>query len=98
MAKKIFHHSPHRAVDSMKILVGNKTNATIRDFEETEEDVEEITGVVVSIDKDKITGNGWEVKDDEGNTYYCNIAFSLYELPETREYGGMYYPTSQSLF
>lgn len=95
MAKKIFHHSPHRAVDSMKILVGNKTNATIRDFEETEEDVEEITGVVVSIDKDKITGNGWEVKDDEGNIYYCNIAFSLYELPETREYGGMYYPTSK---
>ncbi len=93
MAKKIFHHSPHRAVDSMKILVGNKTNATIRDFEETEEDIEELTGVVISIDKDKINGDGWEVKDDEGNIYYCNIAFSLYELPETKEYGGVYYPT-----
>ena len=93
MSQKIFHHSPHRAVDSMKILVGNKTNATIRDFEETEEDIEEITGVVISIDKDKITGNGWEVKDDDGNVYYCNIAFNLYELPETREYGGVYYPT-----
>lgn len=93
MAKKIFHHSPHRAVDSMKILVGNKTNATIRDFEETEEDIEEVTGVVISIDKDKITGNGWEVKDEDGNVFYCNMPFSLYELPETREYGGVYYPT-----
>lgn len=95
MVKKIFHHSPHRAVDSMKILVGNKTNATIRDFEETEEDVQELTGVVISIDKDKITGNGWEVKDDEGNIHYCNMPFSLYELPETKEYGGVYYPTEK---
>lgn len=95
MSQKIFHHSPHRAVDSMKILVGNKTNATIRDFEETEEDIEELTGVVISIDKDKINGNGWEVKDDEGNIYYCNIAFNLYDLPETKEYGGVYYPTEK---
>ena len=95
MSQKIFHHSPHRAVDSMKILVGNKTNATIRDFEETEEDIEELTGVVISIDKDKINGNGWEVKDDEGNIYYCNIAFNLYDLPETKEYGGIYYPTEK---
>ena len=93
MSQKIFHHSPHRAVDSMKILVGNKTNATIRDFEETEEDIEEVTGVVISIDKDKITGNGWEVKDEDGNVFYCSMPFSLYDLPETREYGGVYYPT-----
>ena len=93
MSQKIFRHTPHRAADAMKIIVGNKTNATIRDLEETEEDIEEIEGVVVSIDKDKINGDGWVVKDAEGNTYTCNCASDMYQLPETEEYGGVYYPT-----
>ena len=92
MKKEIFRHTPHRAADAMKIIVGNKTNATIRELEETEEDIEEIEGVVVSIDKDKINGDGWTVKDKDGNTYTCNCASNMYELPETEEYGGVYYP------
>lgn len=95
MSDKVFRHTPHRAVDAMKIIVGNKTNATIRDLEETEEDIEELTGVITSIDKDKMTGNGWKVKADDGNTYNCNCAFNMYELPETEEYGGVYYPTEK---
>ena len=92
MSEKIFRHSPHRAADSLKIIVGNKTNATIRDLEETEEDIQELEGTVTSIDKDKITGNGWEVETEEGK-YQCSLASNMYELPETEEYGGMYYPT-----
>lgn len=93
MGKKIFRHTPHRAADAMKIIVGNKTNATIRDLEETEEDIEEIEGTVVSIDKDKINGDGWVVKDEDGNLYNCTCASNMYELPEAEEYGGVYYPT-----
>lgn len=93
MGKKVFRHTPHRAANAMKIIVGNKTNATIRDLEETEEDVEEIEGVVISIDKDKINGDGWTVQDSEGNIYQCNCASNMYQLPETEEYGGVYYPT-----
>ena len=44
MSKKVFRHTPHRAADAMKIIVGNKTNATIRDVEETLEDIEEKEG------------------------------------------------------
>lgn len=95
MGKKVFRHSPHRGADAIKILAGTKTNATIRDLEETIEDIEEKEGVVVSIDKDKINGEGWTVKDEEGNTYLCNIASNMYQLPETEDYGGMYYPTDK---
>lgn len=93
MKKEIFRYTPHRAADAMKIIVGNKTNATIRDLEETEEDVEELEGIVVSIDKDKINGDGWTVKGSDGQTYVCNCSSNMYQLPETEEYGGVYYPT-----
>lgn len=92
MNQKIFKHSPHRGADAIKILAGTKTNATIRDLEETTEDIEEKEGVVVSIDKDKINGDGWEVKTDDGETIHCSVASNMYELPETEDYGGMYYP------
>ena len=95
MSEKIFRHTPHRAADAMKIIVGNKTNATIRDVEETIEDIEEKEGIVVSIDKDKINGNGWTVQDSDGIKYLCNCASNMYQLPETQEYGGVYYPTGQ---
>lgn len=95
MSEKIFRHTPHRAADAMKIIVGNKTNATIRDVEETIEDILEKEGIVTSIDKDKINGNGWTVQDSDGETYLCNCASNMYQLPETEEYGGMYYPTEQ---
>ena len=95
MGKKIFRHTPHRAADAMKIIVGNKTNATIRDVEETIEDILEKEGTVLSIDKDKINGNGWTVQDSDGETYLCNCASNMYQLPETQEYGGVYYPTEQ---
>lgn len=95
MSKKVFRHTPHRAADAMKIIVGNKTNATIRDVEETLEDIEEKEGVVKSIDKDKINGDGWVVQDSDGETYNCSCASNMYELPETEEYGGVYYPKEQ---
>ena len=95
MSKKVFRHTPHRAADAMKIIVGNKTNATIRDVEETLEDIEEKEGVVKSIDKDKINGEGWHVTDSDGQEYLCSCASDMYQLPETEEYGGVYYPTDQ---
>lgn len=95
MSDKVFRHTPHRAANAMKIIVGNKTNSITRELEETEEDIEELTGVITSIDKDKMTGDGWKVKADDGNTYNCNCAFNMYELPETEEYGGVYYPTEK---
>lgn len=91
MSDKVFRHTPHRAADALKIIVGNKTNATIRDLEETEEDIEELEGVIVSIDKDKMTGDGWKVKTKDG-TFDCSCASNMYDLPETEEFGGMYYP------
>lgn len=91
MGKKVFRHSPHRGADAIKILAGTKTNATIRDLEETIEDIEEKEGVIVSITKDKINGNGWTVNTDDG-VYECNCASNMYQLPETEEYGGVYYP------
>lgn len=93
-SKKTFRYTPHRGADAIKILAGTKTNATIRDVEETLEDIEEKEGTVTSIDKDKINGEGWTVKDGDGETYVCTCASNLYQLPETEEYGGMYYPTS----
>ena len=90
--KKAFRPTPSRVQNSLKILSGTKTNATIRDLEEEEEELEEKTGTVVSISRDKINGTGWIVKDEEGNTYNCSCASSMYELPSTTERGGVLYP------
>ena len=90
--KKAFRPTPARFQNSLKILSGTKTNATIRDLEEDEDELEEKTGVVVSFDRDKINGAGWTVKDEEGNLYTCSCASSMYELPSTAERGGILYP------
>lgn len=90
--KKAFRPTPARFQNSLKILSGTKTNATIRDLEEDEEELEEKTGVVVSIKRDKINSAGWTVKDEEGNLYNCSCASSMYELPSTTERGGILYP------
>lgn len=90
--KKAFRPTPARFQNSLKILSGTKTNATIRDLEEDEDELEEKTGVVVSIARDRVNGSGWTVKDDEGNLYNCSCASSMYELPSTTERGGMLYP------
>lgn len=90
--KKAFRPTPARFQNSFKILSGTKTNATIRDLEEDEEELEEKTGVVVSIARDRINGSGWTVKDEEGNLYNCSCASSMYELPSTTERGGILYP------
>ena len=95
MSQKVFRHTPHRAADAMKIIVGNKTNATIRDVEETLEDILEKEGTVTSIDKDKINGEGWHVTDSDGEKYLCTCASDMYQLPETEEHGGVYYPKDQ---
>lgn len=89
---KPFRITPGQFQDSMRIIVGNKTNATIRDLEEEEGELEEKKGTVVSIDRNKINGDGWVVKDEEGNTYNCSCASSMYELPSSVERGGILYP------
>ena len=70
-----------------------RTNATLRDLDEEEGELEEKEGTVVSIKRDLINGVGWTVKDKEGQTYLCSCAASMYELPETKERGGALYPT-----
>ena len=90
--KKAFRITPGQAQDAMKIIVGTKTNATIRDLEEEEGELEEKTGTVVSIDRDKINGNGWTIQDEEGNTYKCSCASNMYELPASTERHGVLYP------
>ena len=90
--KKPFRITPGQFQDSMRIIVGNKTNATIRDLEEEEGELEEKKGVVISIDRNKVNGDGWVVKDEEGNTYNCSCASSMYDLPSTVERGGVLYP------
>lgn len=82
-----------RTVNSMQKLNSTKTNATIRNLEEEEGELEEKEGVVVSIRQDLINGAGWTVKDGDGQTYTCSCAASMYELPETKERGGILYPT-----
>ena len=90
--KKGFRITPGQAQDAMKIIVGTKTNATIRDLEEEEGELEEKTGTVVSIDRDKINGDGWTVQDEEGNTYKCSCASNMYEIPASTERHGVLYP------
>ena len=93
MGKRAFRPSIARTQNSMKVFASTKTNATIRDLEEEEGELEEKEGTVVSIKRDMINGAGWTVKDKEGNTYICSCASSMYEVPETVERGGILYPT-----
>lgn len=93
MSGRAFRPSITRTQNSMKILASTKTNATIRDLEEEEGELEEKEGTVVSIKRDMINGAGWTVKDKEENTYICSCASSMYEVPETVERGGILYPT-----
>lgn len=93
MGNRAFTPTVARTQNSVKIFSSTKTNATIRDLEEEEGELEEKEGTVVSIDRDKINGTGWTVKDAEGNTYVCSCASSMYEIPETVERGGILYPT-----
>lgn len=92
MTRSGFRPSLARTQNAMKNISGTKTNATIRNIEEEEGELEEKEGVVVSIKRDLINGAGWTVKDKEGNTYTCSCASSMYEVPETVERGGMLIP------
>ena len=92
MSGHAFRHSIARVQNAQKAFTSNKTNATIRDLEEGEGELEEKKGTVVSIKRDMINGAGWTVKDDEGQTYICSCASSMYEIPETVERGGVLYP------
>ena len=93
MSGHSFRPSIARVQNSQKIFTSTKTNATIRDLEEEEGELEEKEGTVVSIKRDLINGAGWTVKDEEGQTYICSCASSMYEVPETVERGGILYPT-----
>lgn len=92
MSKRAFRHTPTRFQNSVKILAGTKSNSVIRNLEETEEEIEEVEGTVISIDKNKINGNGWAVQDSNGNIYQCSCASNMYEIPESKERGGILYP------
>ena len=92
MSGHAFRHSIARVQNAQKAFTSNKTNATIRDLEEEEGELEEKNGTVVSIKRDMINGAGWTVQDDEGQTYICSCASSMYEIPETVERGGILYP------
>ena len=93
MSGHSFRPSIARVQNSQKIFTSTKTNATIRDLEEEEGELEEKEGTVVSIKRDLINGAGWTVKDTEGQLYICSCASSMYEVPETVERGGILYPT-----
>ena len=93
MSKKGFRYTQGRVQKATQIINGTRTNATIRDLEEEEGELEEKEGTVVSIKEDNINGNGWTVKDKDGQTYLCSCANSMYELPETKQRGGLLYPT-----
>ena len=67
MSQKIFRHTPHRGADAIKILAGTKTNATIRDLEETIEDIEEKEGVVTVIDKEQRMEYYYTVENNNNN-------------------------------
>lgn len=93
MSNHTFRPSIARVQNAQKIFTSTKTNATIRDLEEEEGELEEKEGVVVSIKRDLINGKGWTVKDKDGQIYVCSCASSMYEVPETVERGGILYPT-----
>ena len=92
MSGHAFRPSIARVQNAQKVFTSTKTNATIRDLEEEEGELEEKEGVVVSIKRDQINGSGWTVKDNDGNIYVCSCASSMYEVPETVERGGILYP------
>ena len=92
MSGHSFRPSIARVQNAQKVFTSAKTNATIRDLEEEEGELEEKEGTVVSIKRDSINGSGWTVKDKEGNIYICSCASSMYEIPETVERGGVLYP------
>ena len=92
MSSHTFRPSVARVQNAQKIFTSTKTNATIRDLEEEEGELEEKEGTVVSIKRDLINGAGWTVQDTEGETYICSCATSMYEIPETIERGGILYP------
>lgn len=93
--KKSFRPTPHRFQKSMQTITGNKTNALVRDLEEEEGELEQKTGVVVSIEQNKINGNGWKVQDQDGKIYTCNCASNMYEVPSGTDKGGILYPSSK---
>lgn len=92
MKKKGFRYTQGRVQKATQLISNTRTNVTIRDLEEEEGELEEKEGTVVSIKEDLINGNGWTVKDTDGQTYTCSCAASMYELPETKTRGGMLYP------
>ena len=73
-----FRPSIARVQNAQKIFTSTKTNATIRDLEEEEGELEEKEGTVVSIKRDLINGKGWTVQDKDGQTYLCSCASSMY--------------------
>lgn len=97
MTKKAFRPTPHRVQNSIKILAGTKTNATIRDLDENEDEskkqVKHIIGHVEKIDENKINGNGWYIKGNDGELYKCSCSSTLYQLPENKKKDGFLYPT-----
>lgn len=97
MSGHSFRPSISRVQNAQKIFTSTKTNATIRDLEEEEGELEEKEGFVVSIDRDKINGAGWTVEDDTGQKYICSCASSMYEVPEGIERGGILYPEKNTV-
>lgn len=92
MTRSGFRPTLARTQNAMKNINGTRTNATIRNIEEEEGELEEKEGTVVSIKRDLINGAGWTVEDKEGTKYICSCASSMYEVPETVERGGILYP------
>lgn len=92
--KKAFRPTPNQVQDAMKIVTGNKSNTTSKEVDDSDDkNIKEETGTIVSIDKNKIHGNGWKVKTNSG-TYDCSCASNLYEIPKSKEQGGLLRPTS----
>lgn len=94
MTFKSFRPTHGRVQNASKLINGTRSNATIRDLEEEEGELEEKEGIVTSIKQDLINGAGWTVKSED-QTYICSCATSMYELPETKERGGYLYPTEK---
>ena len=97
MTSHSFRPSIARVQNAQKAFTSTKTNATIRDLEEEEGELEEKEGFVVSIDRNKINGEGWTVEDDTGQIYVCSCASSMYEIPKGIERGGILYPEKNTV-